>query len=809
MKILRRESCRGDGRFYTLVTLDQPKKQVSVAATARGRTIPVDAYPYTFDGTGRSAQWVVVAPYLSVPALDLSLSADGEAAAWTTHLGSVKWESRINYRLRKDLALGIRDYEQGFVRDRYQLRMLRYLPQGQWDASEHIVWRLEVIWQGAQERPALSLLDGQGQPVDATSYELLPLEFQPADPSDPGALCRTLYSLVLPASWDSFCVVASSATGGVASGFCAVDPQFASAMKYDTWRYMRDARADDGLYRRWFESHRAHAPELLAQRAATSESAPLVSVIVPCYETDERWLGALLDSVIAQSYQRWELVLVDASGPRKQQAIERLAEKRHDPRIRHLRLNDNRGIGANSQAGVDAAQGELLAFVDHDDLIEPDALYRYVEAWRQHPDAALLYCDEDLIDAQGRYGQPVFKTRLDRDLLYSHNCVTHLMALPAATLKELDGFDPAMDGAQDYDMTLRALETGRPVIHVPHVLYHWRVGEGSTAGDNAGAKAYAKDAGRRALQAHMNRRGIAARVEDTDRPFVYRVRYDVPEDRFVSIVIPTRDHADVLEPCVRSILKKATYSRYEVVLVENGSVEPRTFALYDELSQESTRVRIVNYEGDGDFNYSRLINFGVSHCVGDRILLLNNDTEVITPDFLEEMLGYLERPEVGIVGAKLWFRDKLVQHAGILIGPGDAVAHANQDFGHGREGYLGRAVRPSDFSAVTGACQMMRRDTFEKLAGYDESFAVGFNDIDFCLRAAEVGLLTVFTPYAELYHYEFTSRGRELASQAKFERWKREQARFIERWPRVFLDGDPFLNPNLSRQSQYYALPGE
>ena len=367
-------------------------------------------------------------------------------------------------------------------------------------------------------------------------------------------------------------------------------------------------------------------------------------------------------------------------------------------------------------------------------------------------------------------------------------------------------------GAQDYDLTLRCLAAGSRFEHVAHVLYHWRVHPGSTADGSADSKPYAIEAGRLALQRHFNALDICGTVEETGTPFVYRMNYALPEPApLVSIVIPTKDHVETLDACVMSIAQKATYTNYEIVLVENNSEAPETFAYYETLPERVAAVsegkgiaRVVYWPGE--FNYSQIINFGVEHAKGDYLLLLNNDTEVISPDFIEEMMGYLQRPDAGVVGAKLYFADHLVQHAGIVVGVRGALAHANQDFLAKREGYLARAVRPGNFSAVTGACQMVRRDVFERVGGYNEEFAVGFNDADFCLRVWEAGYRTIYTPYAELYHYEFTSRGREEANEKKLRRWKREQALFMQRWPEFFLDGDPWLGSNLSLDSEYFSL---
>lgn len=300
--------------------------------------------------------------------------------------------------------------------------------------------------------------------------------------------------------------------------------------------------------------------------------------------------------------------------------------------------------------------------------------------------------------------------------------------------------------------------------------------------------------GKLPCSAHLDARNIAARVETTDTPFVYRVRYDLPvvgtthpiDDPIVSIVIPSKDHVDVLDACITSIVERSTFSQFEIIVVENNSVDPETFEYYQRLLQYDPRIRVVQWpQRDGVFNYSALINFGASQAQGDYLLLLNNDTEVITPDWIEEMVGYLQRPEVGVVGAKLYFRDHLTQHAGMEVGPFDAVVHVNQDFSSKREGYLAKAVRPGNFSSVTGACQMVSRSLFDELSGYDETLAVGFNDVDFCLRVQQAGYLVTFTPYAELYHYEFVSHGREVADPVKQARWEKERDFFMARWPNL------------------------
>lgn len=856
--------CRGDGSFYAKLKIQDawPDEQlcahVSAVVPSAGMA-PLSNAASLFP-TDDPQIWVLQIPLLDVKEIAVDVVSQDPAVR---HLGSItfnyekiKWESRINYRLRKELCAEIRDYERGFTQNRYQPQIMRYL-----EGDDSIIWRTRICWQGSPEtKPELQVLDGVGNPIAFTQYFF---EFQEGTgPDTPHAL---FVSIELPVDQRYFTLIASDprqgAREGVASapkqgtrenatsdpkeqiqpGFCAINPDAYEAFKYETWKHMKDARADDAAYQQWFKTHCATKDELARQRSHQFTHEPLISVIVPCFNSQERYLKELLDSVVAQSYPHWELLLVDATCATSDvpaKCAEEYSRKLEQPSaIRHLPLGGEGNIVTNTNYGIEQARGEFVAFLDHDDLLEPDAIYSYVEAINNHPNATLLYCDEDLFEKAGTYIQPAFKSKINVDLLYSHNYVTHFLMVRRAALLEEGLSDDAVSGAQDYDVTLkmvrRALASSstslnvmdspntplealdNQLIHVPRILYHWRIHEESTSTGNKDVKPYAERAGQIALQRHLDARNIAACVETTNTPFVYRVRYDLPvagtthpiDDPIVSIVIPSKDHVDVLGACITSIVERSTFSQFEITVVENNSVDPETFEYYQRLLQYDPRIRVVQWpQRDGNFNYSALINFGASQAQGDYLLLLNNDTEVITPDWIEEMVGYLQRPEVGVVGAKLYFRDHLTQHAGMEVGPFDAVIHVNQDFSSKREGYLAKAVRPGNFSSVTGACQMVSHSLFDELSGYDEALAVGFNDVDFCLRAQQAGYLVTFTPYAELYHYEFVSRGREVADPVKQARWEKERDFFMARWPEPFEHGDPYGNPNLKRNNAYYAL---
>lgn len=802
MHIKRKTACRADGRIYCLVDVSHwsGAGTLGVTAAVEGRPVPAEVYPLR---PGGPDSFVLVLPYLAASTIDVELRDAGGGMGRLSFCCPVeRWLSSLTYRLHREVPERLGRYERGWIRGRLRPSLDRFLRgEGGWD-----IWRVSVTWVGPTSiEPELHFLDGSARPLSLDAYSL---ERQNDLPAEWGGLTnRCFFSVRVPSDLREFVVVAHDGSGELLDGFCSLDERLYRDKEYETWLYMRDARADDERYRAWFADHRAKVGELEAQRLMLGDG-PLISLVVPCFNSNGAFLAELVESVAAQSYTCWELLLVDASP--ESPVVSRAVAEAGDERVRRVPLEQNGGIVLNTNAGIAAATGDYVAFLDHDDLLEPDALFWYARTVVEKSAPEVMFCDEDLFKERGEWRQPIFKTRLNVDLLYSHNCVTHLLCVRRALLEEIGTSTPDVEGAQDYDLTLRALAAGARFEHIPRVLYHWREHAGSTSGDNALSKPYAREAGRLALERHMAQRGIAASVSESSEPFVYRVSYELPDPRpLVSIVIPSRDHADVLRPCLDSIFDKSTYAPLEVLVVENGSREGETFALYEEeASAHRGAFRVVNAStevADG-FNYSRLINFGVKRARGDYLLLLNNDTEVITPGFIEEMMGYLQRPEVGVVGAKLYFKDGLTQHAGMLVGPYGAVAHPNQDLSRSREGYLSRAVRPGNFSAVTGACQMVKRSVFDEVGGYDEQFAVGFNDVDFCFRVRKTGRLVVFTPYAELHHYEFVSRGREVADRAKSLRWKREQALFTERWPEIFVDGDPFTNPNLDGNSLYYGL---
>ena len=513
----------------------------------------------------------------------------------------------------------------------------------------------------------------------------------------------------------------------------------------------------------------------------------------------------MIESVQAQTYENWELCLSDGSGADSPLSEFLTTMEKSDARIRVIRNAKALQIAENTNGAIRAATGDFIAFADHDDELTPDALFQCVKALNQEKEIKVLYSDEDKMSMDGhKFFQPHFKPDFNIDLLCTVNYICHLFVVKKELIDQVGMLRKEFDGAQDYDFVLRCVEAaGREYIrHIPRILYHWRCHEDSTA-ENPESKMYAFDAGQRAIQAHYDRIGIPVEIQKGEYLGLYRTKFLWEEKPLISIIIPNKDHIDDLKRCINSIEAKATYRNFEYVIVENNSEEETTFDYYRELEASNPKAHVVYW--DGIFNYSAINNFGASHAKGEYLLLLNNDTEIISPDCLEQLLGYCMRPDVGAVGARLYYEDDTVQHAGVVIGFGGIAGHCFVQQKRDATGYCHRIICAQDYSAVTAACMMVKREAFEKVGGLSEEFQVAFNDIDFCLRLGEAGYLVVYNPYAELYHYESKSRGLEDTPE-KVARFNREIASFEKHWGKVLDKGDPYYNPNLTLDSQDFSL---
>lgn len=628
-------------------------------------------------------------------------------------------------------------------------------------------------------------------------------------------------------------------------------------------RLQEKKEAENVPYEPWYERHKATEEQLIRQRKEASKwkDAPVVSIVVPLYCTKEAFLREMIESVQAQSYENWQLCLADAS------PLAEIGQQTHDgathadtmdetklpvtgrivreymeadTRIIYRKLEQNLGIAENTNAAIELATGDWIAFMDHDDLLAPDALYEAVSLIRrgvgrgtavenagllhsQENDAEyeMIYTDEDKVDMEGKmHFQPHFKPDINIDLLRSNNYITHFTLVSRALLERVGGIRAEFDGAQDYDFILRCVEQAKAVGHVPRILYHWRCHQESTS-SNPFSKQYAVDAGKRAIEEHLKRAGVTGEVAATKDMGFYTVRYPVAGEPLVSVIIPNKDEVESLKKCLAAI-EKSSYRNYEVIIVENNSCD-ETFAYYRSIAPDcSEKDGVICYEGrlvggqrlcvavwkDG-FNYSKLNNFGVSFARGEYLVLMNNDIEVISTEWMSEMLGTCQRTEVGVVGAKLYYPDDTVQHAGVVVGIGGNVRGIGQNMFTGlrreRSGYLHKASLTMDYSAVTAACLMTGRSVYDRVGGFTEELTVAFNDVDFCLKVRALGMLVVYQPRVQAYHYESKSRGSEDTPE-KVARFQREIEYMREKWIGILKNGDPYYNPNFSPYATDYAL---
>lgn len=543
------------------------------------------------------------------------------------------------------------------------------------------------------------------------------------------------------------------------------------------------------------------------QERAVFERMPKISILVPLWNTPQDFLQEMIGSVQKQTYGNWELCLADGSDDDHAYVGEycrRLAET--DGRIVYQKLQQNEGISGNTNQCYKLATGEFIGLFDHDDILHPCALYEYVKVINEQ-DADFVYCDEATFKSPDidKMITMHFKPDYAIDNLRANNYICHFSVFARNLLEGTELFRTQFDGSQDHDMILRLTDNARKVVHVPKLLYYWRAHAGSVAG-NIEAKPYVVEAARGAVADHLRRHGFSHFTITSTRAFetIFKISYEIIGEPKISIVIPNKDHTEDLRRCIKSIVEKSTWENYEIIVVENNSETKEIFSYYEEL-KNNPQIKVVTY--DGEFNYSRINNLGVSQATGDYVLLLNNDTQVITVNWMEELLMYAQRQDVGAVGGKLYYGDKTIQHAGVVIGLG---AHRTAGHVHYRQkrenlGYMGRLCYAQNMTAVTGACLMVKKALYEEAGGLDESFAVSLNDIDFCLKLRSMGYLNVFTPFAELYHFESISRGLDDKG-ASAERYNDESARFRKKWEKELAAGDPYFNPNFSLDKPDFSL---
>lgn len=775
--------CRGQGVAYISVSAEcaEECELRFRAESEEGVLLPVEAYQIEGDKS------ILVTPLLETDSVVLICEAANSAGQVLEQKTKklkrtqIKWLSRLNYKTSRGNAFKVRDIDRVTYTRQIHLNPTIYLDVP--DADSTIVKGV-ICAPENEDNICLSLLAADGRVVE---------DFEPFIGSASNVLHEGVprkeisFMARLPKN-ETFCLVASGENGS-RSAFMCFDPpsrEYYAAI-YDPHMYRCSAP------QRWSGISDARSRKLESASIEDYEfDGVMFSIVVPLYNTPVPFLREMIDSVYSQFYQKWELLLVNST-PENGELTKELQQIR-DTRVKVITLDKNYGIAGNTNCGIEAASGDYIVFFDHDDLLDPMALFEYASVLRDDADVDAIYCDEDFLNEEGSFVAPHFKSDFNLDLLRCHNYITHLLAVRSSFAKEL-WLDSSFDGAQDYDFLLRLVERTDKIAHVSKVLYHWRISDSSTA-KSADNKGYADDAGRRALQAHYNRLGIAARVETTESSCFYHTVYEVLGSPKVSVIIPNKDSIAVLDRCLNSIADKTNYDNFEVIVVENNSESPETFDYYQKASDRFPFLRVVTW--DGPFNYSAINNFGAGFATGDYYLLLNNDVEVIDPDWMRSMVSVCQRNDVGVVGAKLLYPDDTVQHAGVFMitcgsvselgGPAHAFTHLDRN----DAGYMRRASLVQDVSIVTGACLMTRREVFEELNGLDEDFVVAFNDVDYCLRVRESGRLVVYDPDALLYHYESFSRGSD-SNGKNAERFIAEQGKLRARWNKYYLGGDPYF----------------
>ena len=541
-------------------------------------------------------------------------------------------------------------------------------------------------------------------------------------------------------------------------------------------------------YSAWIKNNEPTKRELEEQKKYSFKINPKISILVPMYKTNKKFLKEMIKSVQKQTYSNWELCITDGS-PKESLLVK--CEAKKDNRIKYKFLNENKGISKNSNEGINMAKGDYIVLLDHDDTLAPFALYETVKCINNNPDVEFIYSDEDILSClQARRIKPNFKPDFSIDYLRECNYICHLSVIRKKLMDKLKGFNSEYEGSQDHDLILRIAENAKKIEHIPKILYHWR-NVTTSFSHNKETRNKAWDSGRKAVQDHLNRQGISAIVKKGSFFGHYKIEYQIIGTPSVDILIPNKDEVETLKRCVNSILNLTTYKNYKIIIIENNSVTKEVFEYYEELKKHDN-IQILQYKEKG-FNYSKLINYGVMNTNSQYILQLNNDTEVIEPTWIENMLQYIQRKDVGIVGAQLRYYDNTIQHAGVVIGLGGVAGHIY--VGH-PSGIL-ETNEVKNRSAVTGACLMSKREVYEKVGFMTEELEVALNDIDFCLKVREKGYLIIYTPYAKLFHYESKSRGLE-DTEEKIQRFNSECEFFKKTWKKILNNGDPYYNINLS-----------
>ncbi|MST72262.1 glycosyltransferase family 2 protein [Olsenella porci] len=801
---------RGRGKVFLRITVDGAPEGSRLVASAQMATggQPVPATVMDLGGS----RWVLSVAVINLVqvALVRLLDADGtELCRRRIHIRpqAARLMSQMHTALRDGQAESIRNLDSrgGNAGPKLLVHNLIALEEGE-DLRATMV--SNVVGEEAAHLPIkVTVLSQDGELLADDHFAMG--DSCSASEGNPQLFTRMYtFGVILPKQARGIVLWVSAEGEGQEDSFVTLEGFYADWLR-GSWRQSVLPADQEPRYEQWAREHSASAEELalMAHASELLPERPTFSLVVPLFKTPLDFFDEMADSVLSQAYPYFQLVLVNASPEDRALADEVATYAARDSRITVVNLDGNHGITENTNRGIEASTGDFVCFFDHDDTIEPDLLYWYAKAVSDRPDTDLIYCDEDHLLDGHRVG-PFFKPDWDPERLCAENYVTHLLCVRRSVVEELPELPGSeFDGSQDHNMTFLVGERARNVYHVRRILYHWRMHANSTAGGQGVAqKSYALEAERRAVQGHLDRCGIDAEAVMGGRfPTRCDVRYRFQTHPLVSIVIPNYEMRDVLGRCIDSIVRRTTWPNYEIVVVENNSKSDEIFEYYRKLERDS-RIRVVTCDTEGEFNFSRLINFGFAAARGQYLVMLNNDTEVISPDWVEQMVGPLMSSDMGAVGAKLLYPDGSIQHAGVLVGGFSGPVAASVNLPGNAPGYYEWNVLPHRASAVTGACLMTKRSVYDEVGGMDErEFKVNYNDIDLCLKIQAAGYHVLQQNYAVLRHYESISRHGGDSRRISY-KLSRELMAFAGRWGQVLSKPDPYYNPNFRRDNWYCAL---
>ena len=803
--------CRGAGKGYICVASEtDPDGLRARAVTGDGTELPCPLYRIGFPGedsvarrhwgeedAGKPYSFVLAVPLFDHVSLSIQLisKASGEIV-YAIPFGylATRIRSRMTYKLKPQAASAIRDIDQRRLSGGTYLYVTGIYPVEEHEVSCRVCVRFPM----SEDANLHSHCNIEVFDSNAKQMDVVPVILEDSvipDPHDSQRKMRQLLaSIRVPDSPTSLCITAHP--DGAEPNFVGIPASTFSGFISGAHDYTKYVTFDDG-YDAWFEQHRATYSDVRNERESCEQwsSHPLISIVTVVYNTPATYLHALIESFKAQSYEHFEVIFVNVSDVSEQ--IDVILGEVDDARFRAIRA-ENKSIAENTNVGIKESVGDYIAFVDHDDVIEPDALYRYVCAIQHQPEADLLYCDEDLLDESGRYSTPMLKPDFNQDLLDSYNYVTHMLVVSKEVLNKVELSPADVSGAQDYDLTLKCAERARAIVHVPKILYHWRTHRNSTS-INPDSKPYAQQAGRLALMRHYQRIGIPAIVEDSERHFHYRAHFPTAETRWVNIVIPLETEDTSFVSNLRKLLAVTEYNYYDITIVVNNDKYEIIEEKIREVAGSDISIHLVS---TNESSHAALCNAGASKVNGDLLLFLDGDAEVANQDWLRSMANFFARPEVGVVGAKLLDHDGLVQHGGMWISP-NGIGNYGDLMSYKDDGYLGTLLYPWDCAAVDGSCQMIRRSTFFEIGSFDKRYASGIDAIDFCMRARQHGYSVVFDPQSVLYH----KRHAESASVNDTSAGKacQHRAAFHARWDGSLKAGE-FTNPNLNQYDGHFKL---